>query len=153
MLKDSNTELEFSQAKGNWSENRRNKQRGREKFWRTDLLNKQQMWLTIAASWYSQSSNQSWVQSWQWCRRNFNFHKLTVILESWIPGISSGNTEKRWLIVLGEERDHVRRILKDEQDFVIWRRNKLRSKFNLHKEVRKESELREGSLNDENLRK
>lgn len=32
-----------------------------------------------------------------------------------------GTQRREWLIILGGERDHVRRVLKDEQDFAIWR--------------------------------
>lgn len=64
-----------------------------------------------------------------------------------------GTQRREWLIILGGERDHVRRVLKDEQKFAIWRRKKLKSKFNLHKGVRKESELKDGNLNSENFRK
>lgn len=37
----------------------------------------------------------------------------------------------------------MRRVLKDEQDFAIWRRKKLRSNFNLQRRIRKESEVRD----------
>ena len=45
------------------------------------------------------------------------------------------------------------RILRDEQDFAIWRRKKFRSKFNLHRRVGKESEVRDDNLSHEKFRK